>query len=387
VIRVTVLAAVVGVAALVWVGTPVPPASARVDAYAVPDPLPPAAPGTIIRSEPLAAPAGTRLWRVLYHSRSLDGRDIAVSGYVAAPAGETRSRRVVVALGHGTTGLADRCAPSRTASDLVGMRDQQDLLRAGYVIAATDYEGLGTPGEHAYLVGPSEGRGMLDAVRAARNLRAAHAGKRVVSVGHSQGGQAAWFAAHEARTYAPELDLIGLVASAPLIDPLDFVARSTSTPELMGYAVMMVRGYEAAYPELDGAALLTPAAASASAIVDEQCANQVEIAFLQPARAVFAHDPVGDPQWAARFRESALPTSGIDAPVLVVKGGDDALLPKPQTDAFVQDACSAGTRIDYLVYPGDDHNQVFFDSRAAVDDWIAARVRGTPARRTCSAAA
>jgi acetyl esterase/lipase len=224
---------------------------------------------------------------------------------------------------------------------------------------------------------------MLDAARAARNLRAAHAGRRVVAVGHSQGGQAAWFAAHDASTYAPELDLIGVVASAPLIDPLDF-ARSTTTPELVGYAVMMVRGYEAAYPGLDGAELLTPLAERESAIVDEQCANQVEIAFQQPYSEVFVRNPADDPQWQARFRQSTLPTSGVDAPVLVVKGADDALLPEPQTDQFVRAACTAGTRIDYRVYPGDDHNKVFFDSRDDVDGWIAARVRGAPARSTCS---
>jgi hypothetical protein len=35
---------------------------------------------------------------------------------------------------------------------------------------ATDYPGLGTPGVHAYLMGESEGRAVLDSVRAARNL-------------------------------------------------------------------------------------------------------------------------------------------------------------------------------------------------------------------------
>jgi len=40
-----------------------------------------------------------------------------------------------------------------------------DLLKAGYAVVATDYEGLGTPGEHRYIIADSEARGMIDTVR------------------------------------------------------------------------------------------------------------------------------------------------------------------------------------------------------------------------------
>ena len=46
----------------------------------------------------------------------------------------------------------------------------QRWLKAGYAVVRTDYEGLGTPGAHPYLIGASEGRAMLDMVRAARKL-------------------------------------------------------------------------------------------------------------------------------------------------------------------------------------------------------------------------
>ena len=44
----------------------------------------------------------------------------------------------------------------------------QRWIKAGYAVVRTDYDGLGTPGVHQYLVGTSEGRSVLDAVRAAR---------------------------------------------------------------------------------------------------------------------------------------------------------------------------------------------------------------------------
>jgi hypothetical protein len=63
-----------------------------------------------------------------------------------------------------------------------------------------NYEGLGTYGVHPYLLGESEGRGILDIVPAVRQLAAEGvdgpeiAGEYVI-IGHSQGGQAALFGA------------------------------------------------------------------------------------------------------------------------------------------------------------------------------------------------
>jgi hypothetical protein len=53
--------------------------------------LPHAAPGTVIRTAPYRAFKGARGWKVLYHSRALDGRDIAVSGVVVSPDGTAPS--------------------------------------------------------------------------------------------------------------------------------------------------------------------------------------------------------------------------------------------------------------------------------------------------------
>src|SRR6185503_13328028 len=143
------------------------------DAFSLPpDPLPAGAPGTILRSEVITEglPDGAKATKVLYLSTGLQGEPIAVSGVVleptaAAPAGG----RPIVAWAHGTTGVADRCAPS--------VADRPDeypgidsFLDAGYVVAASYYPGLGTPGMLPYLVGISEGRAVLDSVRAGQEL-------------------------------------------------------------------------------------------------------------------------------------------------------------------------------------------------------------------------
>lgn len=140
-----------------------------------PDPLPSSVPGTLIRAEEIEPFAeGTRAWRVLYVSRAVDDTPIAVSGMVAAPAGPAPEAGYdVVTWSHGTTGISDSCAPSRGYR--TGYHDFYDiapeLVAAGYVGVSTDYEGLGTPGAHPYLVGPSEGRGVLDIEGRAANRR------------------------------------------------------------------------------------------------------------------------------------------------------------------------------------------------------------------------
>jgi len=45
-----------------------------------------------------------------------------------------------------------------------------NYTKRGYAVVATDYEGLGTPGTQAYLVGDGEAHGALDIMRAARNI-------------------------------------------------------------------------------------------------------------------------------------------------------------------------------------------------------------------------
>ena len=104
------------VALTATIGAPASEAWAQGDQtnfYAVPDPLPKAKPGSLIRAVRIDAPDGANAWRVLYHSTAVDGHDVAVSGVVVAPTEKApKSGRPVVSWAHGTTGDAAICAPS-----------------------------------------------------------------------------------------------------------------------------------------------------------------------------------------------------------------------------------------------------------------------------------
>ncbi len=140
---------------------------------------------------------GTRIWRVLYTSQDALGRPIAVSGsiYRAARYGLSPERRPVIAYALGSQGTGDRCAPSRRIEN-GGVQDFlliNLLIDRGYDVVVSDYEGLGTPGFHAYAVNRSAAHTVLDVVRAARSFAPAGMSSKAPALvyGYSQGGGAA----------------------------------------------------------------------------------------------------------------------------------------------------------------------------------------------------
>ena len=149
----------------------------------------------------------------------MKGEPIFVSGVVIVPQGDPPpGGRPIVAWAHPTSG--HHAALRAVAGNLPVPANPGTalLVEHGYVVAATDYPGLGTPGTHPYLVGDSEARAVIDLVRVAATMPGAGGGKRFTVWGHSQGGQAALFTGIIAKTYAPELTLLGVAAAAPATD-------------------------------------------------------------------------------------------------------------------------------------------------------------------------
>jgi hypothetical protein len=132
------------------------------------------APGTLVRQEVIdGAPLGATTYRVLYRSTGLDNKPILVSGVVIVPPGDPPpGGRPIVAWAHPTSGIVPRCAPSLAIFLFQQIQGLRSFVRDGYVVAATDYPGLGTAGPHPYLVGTSEARAVIDSVRVAASCPA-----------------------------------------------------------------------------------------------------------------------------------------------------------------------------------------------------------------------
>ncbi|HEY3673905.1 MAG TPA: lipase family protein [Acidimicrobiia bacterium] len=356
------------------------------DFYTPPANMPKKAPGTIIRSTPITAPLGAKAWKVLYHSRAVDGRDIAVSGVVVVPTSAApKGGRPVVTWAHGTTGMGDQCAPSKQADAASAIPYVKQLVDAGYVVTATDYEGLGTPGVHPYLVGESEGRSVLDAARAARALSGPGAGDRVLVAGHSQGGQSALFAGELASSYSPELDVLGVVAAAPAADVEHILPLAAAINGGAGYLAMGIQGFHAAYPDADPAAVLSADAETKSEAATNQCSDDVMAAFQGVSGPeVLAHDPLSIPTIQSLLHANSAGNRPAGAPVLIVQGTADTTIPKVLTDAFATKACAAGDTVDYRAYAGSTHTTVINAAQDDVVQWLKDRVAGKPAPTTCS---
>lgn len=355
--------------------------------FTPPTPLPGTQNGDLIWARPLDdAPVGATAWQVLYRSESVQGDPIAVSGIVVGPAQADDAPRPVLSWAHGTTGLGDDCAPSKSFGG--GGYEAilaQAVVLLGFTYVATDYEGLGTPGVHPYLVGQSEGRGVLDIVRAAAQLDGAGVttASPVAIFGHSQGGHAALMAAELAATYAPELDVVGTVAGAPPGD-LGLIEQGTaSAGDFLagGFGMMMDAGFAAAYPDLPADALVTEDGLATLDELGNACLGEAfEIAASTPGVQL---DGTTNPQWAEVFALNSPGHVAPSAPVLIIHGSDDTVVPPVLSELVEQQYCELGVTVQRTVYDGADHGSVISEGLAEVQRWIADRLAGTPAPTSC----
>ena len=147
--------------------------------YEVPDPIPAGEHGDLVRWQVVES-SFTHRYRIMYLFETVSGAPTVVTALVEAPEDIAPFGGWNLLLyGHGTTGLADICSPSMVVDGDFADGDFASEFESignatneGWVVAATDYEGLGGPGSHPMLVGVSEGRSMLDAGRAARQIPA-----------------------------------------------------------------------------------------------------------------------------------------------------------------------------------------------------------------------
>jgi pimeloyl-ACP methyl ester carboxylesterase len=339
--------------------------------------------GTVLQSEPLQAPEGIKAWAVLYVSTGLTASRTAVSGIILVPDITPPSGgRPILAWAHGTTGLADTCAPSHAGAggDLLDVA--QPFLAAGYVVAATDYEGLGTPGPHPYIVGLSEGRSVLDAARAAHLLAEAEAGSRVALLGHSQGGHAVLWAAELAPTYAPELDVVGVVAAAPAGD-LAAISRWIYGPDGTPIAWLNAVSVLSAWHEVYGLPLdevLRPEGRRLAADLQTTCPDD----SLAPRQQPLAADPSLAPGWRDQLAVNSPGAARASAPILVLQGTLDEQIPVDSTRSAVRRLCGSGDSVDLRILPGAHHAEALDQGR--LEDtaaWFAERFNRAPVEDRC----
>jgi uncharacterized membrane protein HdeD (DUF308 family) len=354
-------------------------------------------PGALVRSERYTkgVPSDLRVWRILYTTTRNAGVPALSSGIVVASDHLPPGPRPVIAWAHGTTGVASNCAPSLLPSrwDRNVIPGLDRLIGRGWVLVASDYVGLGTPGPHPYLIGQGEARSVLDSVRAARQITQLSLTRETVVWGHSQGGHAALWAGMIAPSYAPDVNVVGVAALAPASDLRGLVGHVKTTLEGQVLSAYVLAAYSAVYPDVSFDHYVRPGARVLVREAAKRCLDLPEalpsaLTGLLSREAIYAVAPLSG-ALGRRLAENT-PTGPIEAPVLIAQGGVDPLVLPSVQRSYVNQRCAAGQAVEYVTYRGRDHLSVLQrDSRLVpfLLAWTQARFAGRTPQRACSVAA
>jgi len=360
------------------------------DAFYDPPAEVPRKPGALLRSEPLKdviLPAGVRGWRILYATTVDDNTSATAVAIVFAPTDSSTGRRPVIAWEHATTGLLQKCMPSLLSAATKGIPERNRIVMAGWVVVATDYSFVEKGGPHPYLVGEAEARAALDSVRAAGQISELTLDQRVVVWGYSQGGHAALWTGIIAPRYAPELEVRGVAAIAPAANLKKILDMNVEMNKLFG--PYLAQSYSRFYPDITFEQAVRPEALDAARQIVNLCdfvprelerIKELVATFEGPALATSSNKAL-----QARLEQNT-PDGLMQAPVLIAQGLSDNVVQPSATDAYVEERCAAGQRLEYWTFAGRDHLTIIQLGTPLEDPlikWTMARFANEPEATGC----
>jgi hypothetical protein len=349
--------------------------------YDTPNPLPAGKPGELIRSEPFDEydlPYEISAVRILYHSRSPSGEDVAVSGVVLVPGGAPPAGGwPVIAWAHDFVGSARQCAPSlrRNLSQgpLLSM-----YVGVGYAVVASDYAGLGTAFPNAALDMRSNALDVIYSIPAAR-AALPQLGTKWVAAGYSQGGLAAVGVA-EAGSEFGESNYLGTIAISGVAEAQEIFEHLAQGPSHR-MLVFLAQGIKAVFPEFRVQEMLTDKAIPLYQHIAHACEASFgpELAADEILKPGWENNPYVK-EFFARNTPSRKPVHG---PLLLISGEADPEAPSALTDTVVARLCKQKDRVLSIKYAGLKASTVIGESVSEQISWIRARFAGLPAPSNC----
>lgn len=356
-------------------------------------PSTPAAPGELIRIEPIAnldIPGGTA-YRMLYGTQAPDGSAAVSSGMILIPDSPAPAAgRPVLAWAHGTLGFGDDCTPSRTFEPTLNGLDfgswATSAMQRGWVVTATDYTGAGTAGDPYYLISQSEAHDVINSVRAARNYADAHASNVYATFGHSQGGHAS-LATGLYTTYAPELDLVAVSAAAPAAQLGALFSQQYAKPVAWGDGPSVAVSWPLVYPGLPLDGVLTASAMKDYSELAHGCLLQeVDQLLVKKTTGAqfFDGNPLENTQWAAAAKAETIDPTALTVPVFLVQSLSDNVV-LPNTNALLsQEACAAEKSFTISWLDMVTHEDTAVMGGMLAMNWLQDRFDGIPATSSCA---
>jgi hypothetical protein len=350
--------------------------------YDTPNPLPPEKPGSLIRSQEFDdydLPLSVLAVRILYHSRSATGQDIAVSGVVLYPEAKPPAGGwPVIAWAHPLTGVARQCAPS-LARNLQYGTILSMYVNLGYAIIVTDYAGLGTSYRNAFSDVPSDAADVLYSVPAAR-LAVPQLNSRWIAIGMDEGGPVV-VGVDELERQIGDANYLGSVAISGLEDSPDRYAQSGRSQSVeSALPLFLAYGIKTVFPEFDVKEILTEKGLAAYSQVKQRCNESLQLSHDEPLKAHWESDNFVKQY----FDRNSVGRTTAQGPLLVISGGLDPNLPVQRTAQVISRMCKQGDRVQFETYSESDASHVFGDSVSDQLSWIRARFAGRAAPSNCA---
>lgn len=389
--------------------------------------------GQVIARERVATSVpGAVAWRIAYISSDMADKKTISTGLVIVPRGKApKDGRPVMSWAHGTTGTAQSCGPSQVVDPAVPLNEYflpngnswtdygvpaiAEFIKAGYVVVATDYQGLGGGGKHEYQLVETQARDAIDAIRAAGAMKETGAGRTAVIYGWSQGAGAAIAAASSPDyltrkgTAFDGVKLVGAVAMAapdfrtlappgPLTDAggaamMSGIAKNfTGNISNFNHLAMTLWAAQATYPDkLKLSEVFTDEGVTfLDEIMSNKCvhgsADAITYSYGDQFAKLLRPDIGNAKAWAQTLIDSAGPEVKPVAPVVIYWGTKDTVVPPIMHKIYREQMCKLGGNVARVQLAGElTHFATPGASQPLYLPWIADRVAGKPAADGCAA--
>lgn len=298
---------------------------------------------------------------ITYTSRGTQSEPIVTSGYLLLPKGKApKEGWPILAWAHGTTGVADTCAPSGDytggpvhAYKQVAAKALDAWLARGYAVVAPDYQGLGTPGRHPYMNAQSQLYTVVDAVRATHLLCPYKFSKNWYVMGHSQGGTASLKVAADGQKDAPEFNLRGAIALAPggyqYANIAEYVASNHQiTTDVAAFFPIVLLGAEAADPSLISENFISQDMKAVLNYARKRCLSELQSDLKTAPKTVFKPN-VNLTPLTSYLKKQSIENMIPSVPILIIQGEKDQLVDYRGTYAYYEQICKEQKIIAY--YP------------------------------------
>lgn len=367
---------------------------------------PPEEPGSLTSFNTVNIPSGlpnaARAYVFDYVMVSVRGTNTTARAQLFEPiAAAPSDGYALVVWAHGTTGIANACAPSSSFDNFGNSTAIDALLEAGYAVLAPDYEGFGTPQIHPYYIRTSHANAIWDSIPAAHQVEGSNLSDNWSIIGHSQGGhvalataRAVGYSAYPLQAtvaLAPGTDLVSVSDAA--FDAMDVAISSGELQAsaerlyyLNVYGTFIAHAFNVIDPNFEPESMFGDSIAPLmdEALNESNCGDFATSVANTVSQYAVANNTVAGfaginrnwhtiPSLAEHIANEAMSDEGQDSPLLIVQGDLDRQIPISATTAFVEAQQALGTDITYEIIAGANHFAVGRSDFPVALNWLRER--------------